>query len=189
MVERKIKPAVTIVASGLHKAGVTPNMLTFTGLFFNMAAAWYYYHGRVTLAGFIILFAGGFDMLDGAVARLGGTASKMGAFTDSVVDRYSDFLIFGGVLCLFARNGDMVGTILCLLIISGAFLVSYVRARAELVIPLCNVGLMERPERIIVLAAGSLLDLLPPALWALAILTHATALHRIYYTWKTGRSI
>jgi len=162
-------------------------MLTFTGLVLNVVAAWYYYRGRIPAAGIMILFAGAFDMLDGAVARLGGTVSKLGAFTDSVVDRYSDFLIFGGVLCLFARNGHMTGTILSLAALSGAFLVSYVRARAELVIPLCNVGLMERSERIIVLAAGSLFGLLIPALWLLAVLTHATALHRIHYTWKTGR--
>jgi CDP-diacylglycerol--glycerol-3-phosphate 3-phosphatidyltransferase len=188
IVEARIQPAVTKVASLLNKTGLTPNMLTFTGLGFNAVAAGLYYCGEVAVAGFVILFAGAFDMLDGAVARLGDTASRIGAFTDSVVDRYSDFLIFGGVLCLFARLGDMTGIVLCLLILSGAFLVSYVRARAELVIPLCNVGLMERPERIILLAAGSLFGFLTPALWALAILTHATAFHRIYYTWKNGRA-
>jgi phosphatidylglycerophosphate synthase len=188
IVESRIQPVVTKVASILNTMGVTPNMLTFIGLGFNIVAAWLFYVGQVATAGFVILFAGSFDMLDGAVARLGGTASRIGAFTDSVVDRYSDFLIFGGLLCMFARMGDMTGTLLCLFILSGAFLVSYVRARAELVIPLCNVGLMERPERIILLAAGSLFGVLTPALWALAILSHATALHRIYYTWKTGRS-
>jgi phosphatidylglycerophosphate synthase len=188
IVEAKIQPAVTKVASILHKTGLTPNMLTFAGLGFNIAAAWLFYRGHVATAGFVILFAGSFDMLDGAVARLGGTSSKIGAFTDSVVDRYSDFLIFGGVLCMFARKGDMTGTVLCLLILSGAFLVSYVRARAELVIPLCDIGLMERPERIILLAAGSFFGFLIPTLWALAILTHTTAFHRIYYTWKNGRS-
>lgn len=187
IVEARIQPAVTKVASILNNMGLTPNMLTFIGLGFNVVAACLFYVGQVTAAGFVILFAGSFDMLDGAVARLGGTASRIGAFTDSVVDRYSDFLIFGGVLCMFARMGDMTGTLLCLFILSGAFLVSYVRARAELVIPLCNVGLMERPERIILLAAGSLFGFLTPALWALAILSHATAFHRIYYTWKTGR--
>lgn len=187
IIEARIQPAVTKVALILHQTGLTPNMLTFAGLAFNIAAAWLFYRGAVAIAGFMILFAGSFDMLDGAVARLGHTSSKIGAFTDSVIDRYSDFLIFGGVLCMFARMGDMTGILLCLLILSGAFLVSYVRARAELVIPLCNVGLMERPERIILLAAGSLFGFLVPALWALAILTHATAFHRIYYTWKNSR--
>lgn len=180
---------ITKAASGLHRIGATPNMLTFTGLALNMAAAWCYYQGRVTTAGFVVLFAGAFDALDGSVARLSGTVSRLGAFTDSVVDRYSDFLIFGGVLCLFARRGDMTGTVLSLMVLSGAFLVSYVRARAELAIPLCNVGLMERPERIILLAAGSLFGLLTPTMWLLAVLTHATALHRIHYTWKTGRGM
>ena len=188
MLERRIQPLVSKVASGVHRAGITPNILTLTGLAFNVVAAWCYFQGRVPLAGFVILFAGVFDMLDGAVARVGGTVSGLGAFTDSVVDRYSDFLIFGGVLCMFSRMGNMTGTILSVLILSGAFLVSYVRARAELVIPRCSVGLMERSERIILLAAGSLAGLLIPALWALAILTHATAIHRIHYTWKEGKN-
>ncbi len=189
IVESRIQPLVTKTASMLHGAGVTPNMLTFAGLVVNIAAAWLYYRGMLVFAGLVILFAGSFDMLDGAVARLTGKASKIGAFTDSVVDRYSDFLMFGGVLCMYAGKGDMTGMVLCLFIISGSFMVSYVRARAELVIPLCSVGLMERPERIILLAAASLFGFLKPALWALAVLTHATAFYRIYYTWRNGRSI
>lgn len=146
-----------------------------------------YYAGYWKAGALLVLFAGLFDLLDGAVARAGGRASPIGAFVDSVVDRYSDFLIFGGLMAHFAASGDLWRTLLVLAVILGAFQVSYVRARAELVIPKCDVGLMERPERIFLLAAGSLTGFMDAALWALALLTHITALHRVYFTITTGR--
>lgn len=170
------------VAAALHRRGITPNSLTVTGLIINGIGAYIYYLGLLKTAGVVILFAGLFDMLDGAVARAGNNQSKTGGFVDSVVDRYSDFLIFGGVLALFARTGDLGGVALALAILCGAFMVSYVRARAELVIPNCDVGLLERPERIIILAAGSIFNFFDAALWILAVFTHFTACYRIYYT-------
>ncbi len=175
------------VARKLHGRGVSPNILTLTGLVINGLAAYIYFKGYFVLGGLVILFAGLFDMLDGAVARAGENATQLGGFLDSVIDRYSDFLIFGGVLAHFAQKGAFAMTVLVLFIICGAFMVSYVRARAELVIPKCDVGLLERPERIIILAAGSLFNLLEPALWLLAILTHITAGHRIFYTHRSFR--
>ncbi len=176
------------VASSLHRHKITPNILTVTGLIINILGAYAYYQGSIVIGGTVILLAGLFDMLDGAVARAGEKVSKIGAFTDSVVDRYSDFIILGGVLAYFARNGDFAYTILVLVTVYGTFLVSYTRARAELVIPKCDVGLMERPERIIVLASGSIFNFLNIALWLLAILTHLTAFHRIYYTYKVQKT-
>lgn len=175
------------LASILHRWGIRPNVLTITGLVINGVAAYFYFRGFWMAGGFVILFAGLFDMLDGAVARAGENVSKIGGFFDSVIDRYSDFVIFGGVLAYFARQGDLTYTILVFILIVGAFMVSYVRARAELVIPKCNVGFLERPERIIVLAAGSIFDFLIPALWFLAVFTHLTAVYRIYYTFKYVR--
>ncbi|SPD76256.1 CDP-alcohol phosphatidyltransferase [uncultured Desulfobacterium sp.] len=169
-------------ASALHRRGITPNSLTVTGLIINGIGAYLYYLGLLKTAGVIILFAGMLDMLDGAVARAGNSQSKSGGFVDSVVDRYSDFLIFGGVLAFFARANNFSGVIITLAIICGSFMVSYVRARAELVIPKCDVGLLERPERIIILAAGSILNSFNAALWILAVFTHFTACYRIYYT-------
>ncbi len=176
------------IASRLHRHKITPNILTITGLIINGLGAYSYYQGFIVLGGIVILFAGLFDMLDGAVARSGENVSKIGAFTDSIVDRYSDFIILGGLLAYFARNDDLANTILVLVIVCGTFLVSYTRARAELVIPKCDVGLMERPERIIVLAAGSIFNFLNIALWILAIFTHITAFHRIYYTYQMHKT-
>jgi phosphatidylglycerophosphate synthase len=179
---------VSGAAGYLHRRGVKPNALTLTGLVVNILGAFLYYRGAIFVAGLVVLFAGLFDMLDGAVARAGGSASRIGSFTDAVVDRYSDFIIFGGILAHFATAGDVTMTLLVLIILCGALLVSYVRARAELVIPRCDVGIMERTERIVLLGAGSLFGFFHVALWLLAILTHVTALHRIYYTYKTHRA-
>jgi CDP-diacylglycerol--glycerol-3-phosphate 3-phosphatidyltransferase len=184
----KTETVLAGVASRLYRHKITPNILTFTGLIINIFGAYFYYQGSIVIGGIVILLAGLFDLLDGAVARAGENVSKIGAFTDSVVDRYSDFIILGGVLAHFARNGDFAETILVLVTVCGTFLVSYTRARAELVIPKCDVGLMERPERIIVLAAGSIFNFLNVALWLLAIFTHLTAFHRIYYTYKVHRT-
>jgi len=154
----------------------------------NIVAAALYFNGFFLAGGIIIIFAGIFDMLDGAVARGSGKASDLGGFIDSVVDRYSDFLIFGGVLAYFAREGNFLMTLVSAVTLCGAFLVSYVRARAELVIPKCAVGLMERPERIIVLAAGSIFGFLNVAIWFLCIATHLTALHRIIFTHRAVKA-
>lgn len=166
----------------LPKNKIIPNILTFTGLGINLIGAYLYFEGYMRIAGIVILFAGLFDILDGAVARARNLATEIGAFTDSVVDRYSDFVIFGGVLAYFVRKGSLKYSILLLFIMSGTFLISYIRAKAELIISKCDVGFMERPERIIVLALGSIFDILGPALWFLAISTHITAFYRIYYT-------
>ena len=191
MIRRRIGNGIESVLSPaarfLHGRGVSPNMLTLAGLAVNLVAAWAYFKGAWVAGGSIVLFAGLFDMLDGAVARAGGLASPIGAFTDSVVDRYSDGVVFGGLLAHFAFSGDLKGTLLVLVILIGAFQVSYTRARAELVIPRCDVGWMERAERLILLAAGSLFGFLEAALWLLAILTHLTALQRIRFTVRSSR--
>jgi len=187
-VENRIEPPLKALAQAIARRNISPTLLTLTGLGINAAAAFLYFAGVIGIAGFVILFAGLFDMLDGAVARASGKASGFGGFTDSVVDRYSDFLMFGAVLAYFARQGDLLMTLISAATLCGAFLVSYVRARAELVIPKCAVGLMERPERIIVLAAGSLFGFLNAAVWVLCVTTHLTALHRIVFTRKAVKA-
>lgn len=179
-----VEKAIGGIALFLYRKGVTPNMLTLSGLVINGAAAFLFYAGFWVSGGVVILFAGIFDMMDGAVARAGETASGLGGFLDSVTDRYSDSIIFGGVLAYFADRGAFGMTLLVLAIICGAYMVSYVRARAELVIPKCDVGMLERPERILILAAGAISGFLEPALWALAVFTHLTAGYRIWFTFQ-----
>jgi len=188
IIEKRIEAPLKAFARVLVRRNISPTLLTLTGLGINAVAAFLYFGGFILAGGVLIVFAGFFDMLDGAVARASGKASGFGGFTDSVVDRYSDFLIFGGVLAYFARKGDLLMTLISAATLCGAFLVSYVRARAELVIPKCAVGLMERPERIIVLAAGSIFGFFHAAIWFLAVTTHLTALHRIHFTCKAFKA-
>ena len=184
----RVEACLNGTALFLDRRHISPDTLTLMGLAVNGVGAYFYYQGFVVTAGIIILAAGLFDMLDGAVARVGNKASDWGGFLDSVVDRYSDFLILGGILAHFSRQGDFGMTLLLIVILCGTFLISYVRARAELVIPKCAVGIMERPERIILLSAGSIFGFFHAALWILAIATHVTALHRIYYTRKVSKT-
>ena len=181
---KHVETALTGTALFLSRIGLSPNVITLTGLAINGVAAYLYFMGYFVLGGIVILLAGLFDALDGAVARAGRTVSDIGGFFDSVIDRYSDFLIFGGVLAHFAYNGKGAMTLLTLFVLCGAFMVSYARARAELVIPKCDIGLMERPERIIILAAGSIFNFLEVALWFLAVFSHLTAVYRIHYTFR-----
>jgi len=163
---------------------VGPFLLTSGGAILSALAGFFYALGFVVAGGVVTGLSGICDMLDGAVARATGRSSAFGAFADSVTDRYADLFLLGGILAWFARQGDLGGSLLALAALSGAYLTSYTRARAELSIPSCSIGIMERPERILVLVAGSLMDLLIPALWVLAILGHLTALQRIHYTRK-----
>ena len=126
------------------------------------------------------------DLLDGPLARVGNRTSKFGAFLDSTVDRYSDFFLFGGLALCFARQGQTSELLLTLGIILGSFIISYAKARAENLIEDCSVGIFERAERVIVLAVGTIFwPLLPLTLWILLLGTHATALQRIVYTYKS----
>lgn len=179
-----LKPLLNKISDGLNKHGVNPAHLTLGGLIINALGCLLFAYGRFLTGSLIILLAGLFDMLDGALARSSGKVTKFGAFMDSVVDRYSDFLIFGGLLIYFSRIGDPSAVSLVLVVIAGALLTSYTKARAESLIPQCNVGWIERPERIVIICTGGIFQFLFPALWFLAFTTHLTALQRIYYTWR-----
>ncbi len=185
----RIETCLSGAAVFLDRHNISPNTLTLTGLAVNAIGAYCYYRGFIVAAGIIVLAAGLFDMLDGAVARAGDKTSEWGGVFDSVIDRYSDFLILGGILAYFSKKGDFGMTLLILIIICGTFLISYVRARAELAIPECAVGIMERPERILLLCAGSIFGFFYTALWILAVTTHVTALHRIFHTRNVLRTL
>jgi CDP-diacylglycerol--glycerol-3-phosphate 3-phosphatidyltransferase len=133
--------------------------------------------------GLVALLASIFDMLDGRVARLRGRETKFGAFLDSTMDRYSDMLLYMGLLILYARL-DRTGLMVLVWVAAfGSFMTSYARARAESLIPRCPVGLMERPERIVLVIAGALLNKMVAVLWVIAILSNVTAIQRIVYTY------
>ncbi len=167
----------------LSQYRVNPNFLTFTGLGINIAATVCFAKGMFFWAGLVVLFAGVFDMLDGAVARVTNRETRFGAFLDSVVDRYSDMLMLFGLMLWYAKMDRMFYLGLTGMVIIGSVMTSYTRARAESLIPACKVGFLERAERIVLLVIGALTDRLAVALWIMAILTNWTVVQRIWYTW------
>jgi phosphatidylglycerophosphate synthase len=162
---------------------VAPNILTIAGFLVTIIAA-IVIPINLRLGGILVLFGGVFDMLDGIVARTSGRTSKFGAFLDSVLDRYSDAFIFLSVTWYFAERGRTTGALISLGTLVGAFLISYVRARAEGLGEECHTGIMERPERIVLLAFAAITGWLIPVLWIMLVLTHITVIQRIYHVWR-----
>jgi len=166
----------------LFRLHLRPNHLTVIGLVVSFFAAAGFIAGHVRWAGGLLVLAGLCDLLDGSLARVSGQVTAFGAFLDSVIDRYSDLLVLLGIVVLFARMPHARGAVVAMAGLVGSVMVSYTKARAESIGIDCNVGFMERPERMICLVAGAVLDLLEPALWVLAVLSNVTALQRIVFT-------
>ncbi|MFH1624980.1 MAG: CDP-alcohol phosphatidyltransferase family protein [Pseudomonadota bacterium] len=180
----RLDPYVSKVAGGLGNNYLSPSLLTLLGLLISVLGAIALAYGRWKIAGGLILFAGAFDILDGAVARTSGKVSKFGELFDSVIDRYSDLVLLIGLIVFYSRSGNIPLVILTCATSLGTVLVPYTRAKAEIFIPRCDVGLMERAERIILLVIGAIFNLMHIILWILAILTHVTVFQRVYFTWK-----
>lgn len=164
---------------------VRANVLTVSSLCLAVLAAALYAAGPLPLAGGLYLFSGLFDLLDGHVARETSTATKSGAFLDSVCDRYAELLVMGGIALVVPSRGALAVTLLAL---SGSLMVSYTRARGEaLGVKTAHVGFLQRPERILVVGGVSLLGVPELLLWALgavAILANATAAYRFWHTYR-----
>lgn len=163
-----------------RKIPISPNSLTIIGFVVTLGAS-IVLVTDLFLGGMLILLGALFDVLDGVVARATHRVTRFGAFLDSVLDRYSDALMFLAIAFNLLRNSNRIGAGLAVVALVGAFLVSYVRARAEGLGVECKVGLMERPERIILLVFGLLSGMIMPVLWILTVLNHVTAAQRIYY--------
>jgi CDP-diacylglycerol--glycerol-3-phosphate 3-phosphatidyltransferase len=167
-------------------------VLTITGLALNgVACACFALSGGkeyrspwlLQAGGLVALLASIFDMLDGRVARLRGRETKFGAFLDSTMDRYSDMVLFMGLLILYARVDKTPHMVLVWVAAFGSFMTSYARARAENLIPRCTVGFLERPERLGLLILGAVTNRMVAALWAIAVLSNLAAVQRIVYTY------
>lgn len=154
------------LARGLSRFGVTPCMLTTTGLLLNIAGAAILVVGseradgdNLSVLGLgcaVILFAGVFDILDGQVARVGGMSSRFGALYDSALDRYSEFLMFFGICYYLLSRHCYVSSLWAFAALAGSMMVSYVRARGEGLGVECGSGLMQRPERIVIITVAGL---------------------------------
>src|SRR6266545_8364017 len=157
------------VARLLLRARVRPNQLTILGLGVSVAAAHAFFQGRFRAGALLLVVAGLFDFFDGALARLAGRESAFGAFLDSVVDRYSDLVVLLGIVLFYERKDDPAGVFFTMATLIGTIMVSYTKARAQSIGIRCEIGLMERPERMIVLIAGGVFHLLTPAVIVLAL--------------------
>lgn len=173
------------VGSLFATLGITPNMATLIGLGLNVIVAIILGFGHPIIAGVLLLFASAFDMVDGAIARATNTISKFGGFFDSTIDRYSEIVVYIGLLVwLNTTENDHLGSLLTLVAATGALMISYARARAEALGYTASVGLVARPERVILLALCLIIRQPMWALWILAILTHVTAVWRIVHVYR-----
>ncbi len=201
MFEAKLRSRISAILSPLAQAivslGITANMITLFGLLVNLVAAYYLASTRLVVAGLLILFGASFDMIDGAVARARTSTNSSGALLDSVIDRYSEAVIFLGALIYFHHLQNFFGVVLVFAAVIGSILVSYVRARAEGLQIECKVGLMQRPERIVLLALGVLIQGVIPDQYTflqskgmilfgvfalLAVTAHITAIQRLVFS-------
>jgi len=167
----------------LVRIRVTPDVLTLIGFVCNLGAATLFGMDEYRWGGFMVLFAGLFDLLDGQVARAGRTESKFGALLDSTVDRYSEIVVWFGLAVSFIRLGSLWTSSALFFALAGSLMVSYVRARAEGLGEECKVGLMQRPERVIALGVGGFVGTigLTFAAWAIAILANITVIERVIH--------
>ncbi|MEJ2696785.1 MAG: CDP-alcohol phosphatidyltransferase family protein [Candidatus Sulfobium sp.] len=164
----------------------SPNSLSLTGFVVTLFASCVLLYD-LRAGGVLVLAGGAFDVLDGVVARTNGKISRFGAFLDSVLDRYSDAAVLLAIAWNLGNDGNHTGVLLCLGTLVGAFLISYTRARAEGLGENCKYGLMERPERVIMISLGAIAGIMMPVLWALFVLTHFTVLQRIHHVWRLTR--
>jgi CDP-diacylglycerol--glycerol-3-phosphate 3-phosphatidyltransferase len=180
---------IRMIVHGLALSKIHPNVLTFLGLVINVVAAVLLASGRFRAAGFVIIGAGLFDMVDGRVARATNQVTRFGGFFDSVLDRYSDLGLLMGLLVYYGNINRPFYVVLTALVMTGSVMVSYTRSRAENAIPTCKVGFMERPERVVLLIIGALFDRMAPVLWVIAVLANITVVHRMIFTWQETRRL
>lgn len=188
---------INAMVEALARSSINPNLLTVTGVAINVLCGLLFGFGQFFWAGIILIVANLFDMLDGKVARVTGRVTRFGAFLDSSLDRLSDMVIFVGLMVFYARDTEFHSTLNVFLAgaaMIGSVLVSYTSARAESLIPKCDVGFLRRPERVVLLIIGALtthpgsthplLNRMPAVLWVLAIGSFWTFVHRMYHTWR-----
>ena len=177
------------VGDFFNRLGITPIMMTMLGLIGNTVGAFYLARGNMLVGGLLVALMTPVDALDGTMARLRGESSDWGAFVDSVSDRYSELIIFGGLLYYFMTKNEPLGGLLTFAAAAGSVLVSYVKARAEGLGYEAKVGLLTRAERYLVLAPSLIFSqLLYIGLGLIAVFANVTALQRIWYVRKFARA-
>jgi len=180
---------VRVIVRMLALSRIHPNALTLIGLLINVVAAVLLAQGNFWIAGWVIIGAAIFDMVDGRVARETQQVTRFGGFFDSVLDRYSDLGLLMGLLVYYASINRSFYVVLTAIVMTASVMISYTRARAENTIPKCKVGFMERPERIVLFIIGALFNRMAAVLWVIAILGNLTVVHRMIFTWQEARRL
>ena len=179
------QPAAELLA----RTSITPNIITWLGFVITLGAAVLIATGHLLAAGLVVLLAGFFDILDGALARRINQTTRFGALLDSTLDRLSEAALLLGIIVLYIRGGFIVGILLAGIALPSSLLVSYIRARAEALGLECQVGLFTRAERVTVLALGLLLSpidyaFLVTALGIIVLFSSFTIGQRLLYVWQ-----
>ena len=167
------------LATLLNRLGLMPNTVTILGLLGNVIGAYLIARGYLTVGGIVVLLMGPVDALDGTMARLRGMAGNFGAFVDSVTDRYSELVIFAGLLYYFVQQGNQTAILLVFASAAGSVLVSYIRSRGQSLGWDTKVGILTRMERYLVLAPAIILNYPVVGLWIIAVFSNLTAIQRI----------
>ena len=162
--------------------GVTANVLTFTGVLLTLVGVGVIVAGEPRWGTLVVVVAALTDLFDGAVARVRGTDSPLGAFTDSVADRVSDAALLGAAAWLVRDDPLLFGV--AIVALGGAQLTSYIRAKAESLGWNATVGIFERAERLVILLVAFFFDLLSIALWVLAVGALITIGQRLRAVWR-----
>ena len=178
------EPAVRL----LSRTSVTPSTITWFDFLLAAGATALIITGHLFAAGFVVLVAGFFDMLDGALARRTNQTTRFGAILDSTLDRLSEAVLLLGILVLYAGEQSFTGILLVGVALLGSLLVSYIRARAEALGLECQVGLFTRAERVIVLALGLLLNQIVIALAVIIVFSLFTIGQRLLYVWQQTKT-
>jgi len=194
---RAAQRIIDAIVRWLAHGHINPNILTIIGVSLNVGCGLLFGYGRFFAAGIALIVANLFDMLDGQVARLSGRVTRFGGFLDSSLDRLSDMVVFVGLMVFYARDIESHSTLNVFLAgagLMGSVMVSYASARAESLIPKCDVGFLRRPERVVLFIIGALsshpgssnffANRMPAVLWVLAVGSYWTFAHRMYHTWR-----
>jgi len=181
---------LTPLIKTLTRWGINPNSFTLAGLIITSMAAVAFIMGHLRLGGFLILLGGLCDTIDGSLARFANKATHFGAMFDSAVDRYSEFVMFFGMVVYFVMLKDYPTSVVAFFALCGSIMVSYSRARAESLGFDSRVGIMQRPERIVFLGLGALINpgALKFAIWLVAIFANFTAFQRIRHAYKQSET-
>ena len=183
--ERRWLPVIMKpIARFIEGTGISPNALTILGFFLTVGVGYVLSLGYLRVGGVLVLLAAIFDALDGTLARMSGRTSRFGAYLDSTLDRFSEAVIYLGLLLHFMGQNASVEVVLIYVTMVGSLMVSYTRSRAEGIGISITQGLLTRTERIVLLVLALVFNLLTLGLWLLAIFCNVTALQRMWLVWQ-----